>query len=347
MTVTTPTHPDAPEQGVGARRRCLTADMAGDPVGAAPAGAAPLIDAHGLTKRYGDFTLSGIDVTVNPGDIVGFIGQNGAGKTTTIKTLLGLVTPQSGTGTVLGTPLGQMSRQAGNAVKERIGVVLDTVGFPVAMRVDAISSLMPHCYADWDAPMFDRMLRESGIDGRKTVQSLSRGMGMKMSLAVALSHHPTLLILDEATAGLDPMARDDMLDLLRRFVDDGEHGILMSSHITSDLDRVADRVICIDGGRMVFDESKDTITDIRGIARCRERDLAAIASSGRYRPGELRAIRHDYGIDVAVPDRFAFAKHLPGIPVDRMTIDDYMHFMLKGGRLMVEEDRSAGKGDPR
>ena len=153
---------------------------------------------------------------------------------------------------------------------------------------------------------------------------------MKLSLACALSHGARLLILDEATAGLDPMARDEVLDLLREFVADDGHGVLMSSHITSDLERIADRVVCIDDGRIVFDKPKDEITDTMGVARCRARDIDAILGSDVFGGAAPRILHHEYGVDLAVPDRFAFAEAFPDIPCDRMTIDDYLHFTIKG-----------------
>ena len=156
-------------------------------------------------------------------------------------------------------------------------------------------------------------------------------MGMKLSLACAFSHDARLLILDEATAGLDPMARDEVLDRLRDFVAEPGRAVLMSSHITSDLERIADRIVCIDNGRIVFDLPKDAITDEMGIARCRVADLERVAASGVIPERDLRYLRHDYGIDLLVPDRFAFAESFPEVPVDRMTIDDYLALTLKGG----------------
>ena len=253
----------------------------------------PLIEAHGLTKHYDGFSLEGVDLTVAEGEVVGFIGQNGAGKSTTIKALLGLFPIDGGEARVLGCPSKDLSRSAGAARKEEIGVVFDTVSLPEHLKI-----------AD---------------------------MGMKLSLACALSHRARLLILDEATAGLDPMARDEILDELRSFVAEPGHAILMSSHITSDLERIADRIVCIDAGRIVFDLPRDVITDEMGIARCRVADLERIADSGIIPEGALRYLRHDYGIDLLVPDRFAFAENFPQIPVDRMTIDDYMSLILKGG----------------
>ena len=292
---------------------------------------AALIEARGLTKHYDGFSLEGVDLVVNEGEVVGFVGQNGAGKSTTIKALLGLIRVDGGEGSVLGTPSDELTRASGAATKERVGVVFDTVSLPGHLRVADVGRIYASAFASWDAHRFSQLTRDLGLDPKKAVKDLSRGMGMKLSLACALAHDPQVLILDEATAGLDPMARDEALERLRDFVTQPGHAILMSSHITSNLERIADRVVCIDAGRIVFDLEKDAITDSAGVARCRVADLERIASSGMVPDSELRYLRHDYGIDVIVPDRFAFAEMFPDIPCDHMTIDDYMSLTLKGG----------------
>lgn len=292
---------------------------------------AALIEARGLTKHYDGFSLEGVDLAVSEGEVVGFVGQNGAGKSTTIKALLGLIRVDGGEGSVLGTPSDELTRASGAATKERVGVVFDTVSLPGHLRVADVGRIYASAFASWDAHRFSQLTRDLGLDPKKAVKDLSRGMGMKLSLACALAHNPQVLILDEATAGLDPMARDEALERLRDFVAQPGHAILMSSHITSDLERIADRIVCIDAGRIVFDLEKDAITDSAGVARCRVADLERIASSGMVPDSELRYLRHDYGIDVLVPDRFAFAEMFPDIPCDRMTIDDYMSLTLKGG----------------
>lgn len=292
---------------------------------------AVLIEARGLTKHYDGFSLEGVDLAVNEGEVVGFVGQNGAGKSTTINALLGLIRVDGGEGSVLGTPSDELTRASGAATKERVGVVFDTVSLPGHLRVADVGRIYASAFASWDAHRFSQLTRDLGLDPKKAVKDLSRGMGMKLSLACALAHDPQVLILDEATAGLDPMARNEALERLRDFVAQPGHAILMSSHITSDLERIADRVVCIDAGRIVFDLEKDAITDSAGVARCRVADLERIASSGMVPDSELRYLRHDYGIDVLVPDRFAFAEMFPDIPCDHMTIDDYMSLTLKGG----------------
>ena len=291
----------------------------------------PLIEARGLTKHYEGFSLQDVSFTVGEGEIVGFVGKNGAGKSTTIKALLGLIELEGGEAAVLGTPSAELSRTAGAAVKERIGVVFDAVSFPDHLKVADIARIYSRAYVSWDAHAFTRLAAEFELDMKKTVKALSRGMGMKLSLACALSHGAELLILDEATAGLDPMARDEILDLLRAFVEQPGRAVFMSSHITSDLERIADRVLCIDDGRITFDLAKDAITDEMGIARCRVADFERVAASGLIPEAELRYRKHEYGIDLLVPDRFAFNEKFPQVPVDRMTIDDYLTLTLKGG----------------
>ena len=293
---------------------------------------APLIEAHGLTKHYQDFSLQGVDLTVDEGEIVGFVGQNGAGKSTTIKALLGLTALDGGTARILGTDVNDLAHgSTGACIKEQIGVVFDTVSMPGHLRVADVGRVHARAFDQWNQHLFDQLVREFGLGPNKQVKDLSRGMGMKLSLACALSHGARLLVLDEATAGLDPMARDEILDRLRAFVETPGHAVLMSSHITSDLEKIADRVLCIEGGRIVFDLAKDEITDEMGIARCRVAEFEAVAASGIIPERELRYRKHDYGIDLLIPDRFAFARQFPNIPVDHMTIDDYMTLTLKGG----------------
>ena len=302
-----------------------------------------LVSASGLTKHYEGFSLQGVSLSVDPGQVLGFIGQNGAGKTTTIKALLGLIHLDGGEATVLGAPAGDLSRTAAGAVaKERIGVVLDSMSLPGHLRMGEVGRLMAAAYSTWDQALYQQLLEQLGLGqlGRKkTLKELSRGMGMKLSLACALAHHPRLLILDEATAGLDPMARDQVLEILRAFVSEedaaGEpqNGILMSSHITSDLEKIADTLLCIDAGASVFCVEKDQVTDVMGVARCRASEVALLREELSSPEVPLRVLRHEAGTDVLVENRFDFAAAYPGIVCDRMDIDTYMALMLKGERL--------------
>ena len=288
-----------------------------------------LIDIENLGKRYGDFVLTGVNLAVEPGCVVGFIGSNGAGKTTTLKAALGLIAPDEGTVRLFGQAVTPGS-SALDDLKSRIGVVLDTCAFPSTCRVGDIASIGRVAYATWDDARWNELTALFQLAPKKKVADLSRGMGMKLSLAFALAHHPELLVLDEATAGLDPIARDEVLDILRDFVAEGDRGILMSTHITSDLEKIADEIVCVDNGAIVFTSPKDVITDEAGVARCRAAEVEALLASDLFAPGALRVMRHDYGVDVLVPDRFAAARALPDLVVDKATIEDYMTLMLKG-----------------
>ena len=288
-----------------------------------------LIDIENLGKRYDGFALAGVNLAVEPGCVVGFIGSNGAGKTTTLKATLGIIGADEGTVRLFGQAVTPGSA-ALDELKSRIGVVLDTCAFPSTYRVRDAGLVGRAAYATWDAALFDRLLNTFGLAPKKKVSELSRGMGMKLTLAFALAHHPELLVLDEATAGLDPMARDEVLDILRDFMATGERGILMSTHITSDLEKIADEIVCVDNGRIMFAAPKDVLTDEAGVARCRAADVAAVLEAGFFAPGTARVLRHDYGCDLLVPDRFAFGRAFPDIPVDKATIEDYMTLTLKG-----------------
>lgn len=288
-----------------------------------------LLETENLGKRYEGFTLAGVNLAVEPGHIVGLIGSNGAGKTTTLKAILGLIAADMGTVRLFGQAV-TPSSAALDELKARIGIVLDTCAFPATCRVADVAAIGRAAYPTWDNARFRDLAGTFGLPPKKKVSELSRGMGMKLTLAFALAHHPDLLVLDEATAGLDPLARDEVLALLRTFMETGERGILMSTHITSDLEKIADEVVCIDNGGLAFSTPKDAITDTAGVARCRAADLDAVLAAGLFAPGAMRVLRRDFGTDVLVPDRFAFARAFPDIPVDAASIEDYLTLTLKG-----------------
>ena len=176
-----------------------------------------LMEIDNLGKRYDDFELSGVSLAVEPGCVVGFIGSNGAGKTTTIKAILGIIAADAGTVRLFGQPV-TCGSAALDAIKSRIGIVLDTCAFPDTCRVCDVGAIGRAAYREWDAAQFAALCDRFNLAPKKKVSELSRGMGMKLTLAFALSHNPELLVLDEATAGLDPIARDEVLDLLRDFM---------------------------------------------------------------------------------------------------------------------------------
>ncbi|HJI81019.1 MAG TPA: ABC transporter ATP-binding protein [Eggerthellaceae bacterium] len=285
-----------------------------------------ILNISNLAKYYDSFTLDNISLAVPEGEITGFIGSNGAGKTTTIKAILGLITYDGGTIEIFGSN----SKSLQPHDKDRIGVVFDTLPFPTDCQISDIALIGKCAYSSWDSTYFKQLTHTFEIEKVKQVKSLSRGMGMKLQLAFALAHHPDLLILDEATAGLDPLARDEVLEMLRTFMNEEHHGILISSHITSDLEKIADYVVCIDKGKQVFTKSIDEICDMAGIAHCRSAELEELLQRELFEPQSLRIIRSAYGTDVLVPDRSIPSQHMPNIVCDRANLEEYMRFMLKG-----------------
>lgn len=229
-----------------------------------------LLELKGISRAVSDrFSLRDVTLAVEPGQIVGFVGANGAGKTTTIRAALGLIKLDAGEVHLFGQRCGaDAPDETQRCLRARVGLVLDTCPFPSTLKVTAVEALVSPAYPTWSHDTFASLIDRFGLDPKTKVKDLSRGMGMKLQLACALSHKAELLVLDEATAGLDPMAREELLDELLAFVSDGQRSVLLSSHITSDLDRAADRVICIDNGSIVFDLPREDITDRAGIAHC-------------------------------------------------------------------------------
>lgn len=287
-----------------------------------------LLEIKGASRHVSDrFSLRDVTLAVEPGQIVGFVGANGAGKTTTIRAALGLIKLDAGEVRLFGQRCGaEAPDESQRHLRSRVGLVLDTCPFPSTLKVGQIEALVGPAYPTWDRKTFAGFINRFGLDPRTKVKDLSRGMGMKLQLACALSHNAKLLVLDEATAGLDPMAREELLDELLAFVADGQHSVLLSSHITSDLDRTADRVICIDNGSIVFDLPREDITDRAGIAHCTQAQASELMACVEG----ARAAHHAYSVDVLVPNRREALEAFPEIPCDRATIDDYLRLILKG-----------------
>ena len=287
-----------------------------------------LLELKGVSRRVSDrFSLHDVTLAVEPGQIVGFVGANGAGKTTTIRAALGLIKLDAGEVHLLGQRCDTYAPdETQRHLRSRIGLVLDTCPFPSTLKVGQVEKLVGPAYPTWSCETFAGFIDRFGLDPKTKVKDLSRGMGMKLQLACALSHNAKLLVLDEATAGLDPMAREELLDELLAFVSDGQRSVLLSSHITSDLDRAADRVICIDNGSIVFDLPREDITDRAGIAHCTQTQAAELMACVEG----ARAAHHAYSVDVLVPNRREALEAFPEIPCDRATIDDYLRLLLKG-----------------
>ena len=279
------------------------------------------IEIRGLCKSYGDFALNHIDLTLPGGSILGLIGENGAGKTTTIKCILNLIHRDAGEITLLGYDNIREERLA----KQDIGLVLDECFFHDTLRPLDVGKVLAPAYKKWDQTLFRSYLEKFGLQEKKLIREYSRGMKMKLSLSAALAHRPKLLILDEATAGLDPVIRDEILDEFLGFIQDEDHGILMSSHITSDLEKVADYIAYIHQGEVVLSDAKDNILDSCGRVGCTAAQLETID-----RADVLRTRKGAFGCEALVADRAAFSRKYPMLLVERTTLEDIMLFVGKG-----------------
>ena len=287
-----------------------------------------LLEIRDANRQVSDsFSLRNASLSIGSGEIVGLVGANGAGKTTIIRAALGLLKLDSGYAALFGEPLASDTPDADvRRLRSRVGVVFDTCPYPSEITVSQVGTCIAPAFPTWDNACFKSLIEQFGLEPKKKVKSLSRGMGMKLQLACALSHDADLLILDEATAGLDPLARDELLDELRDYASAGDRGVLLSSHITSDLERIADRVVGIDAGSLIFDMPREQITDVAGIAHCTSGQAQHILAC----VDGARAAKREFSCDVLVPNRFEFAEAFPEVPCERASIDDYLHFILKG-----------------
>lgn len=273
----------------------------------------------GLTKTYGDFVLDHVSFRVPSGSIVGLIGENGAGKSTTINAALGLIQKEDGRVSILGKDA------LDNATKEQVGVVFDGSNYPEILSPRKISRIMKNIYRTWDERAYLDMLKRFSLPADKPIRQFSRGMKMKLSITAALSHQPKLLILDEAASGLDPIIRDDILDMLLAFVQDEEHSILISSHITSDLEKIADYIVFIHEGKVVFSRAKDELLEQYGIMKCGAAQFDALDKA------DIVACRKmDYEWQVLVSDREALQRKYPKALIVPATIDEIMLLYVKG-----------------
>ena len=273
----------------------------------------------GLTKVYQDFVLDHVSFTVPSGSIVGLIGENGAGKSTTINAALGLIQKEDGVVSVLG------EEKLNGDIKEQIGVVFDGSNYPEILSPRKLNRVMKNIYRSWDEQTYFRLLKRFSLPSDKQIKQFSKGMRMKLAITVAFSHHSKLLILDEATSGLDPVVRDDILDMLLDFVQDEEHSILVSSHITSDLEKIADYIVFIHEGKVVFEKTKDELTERYGIIKCGAAQFDALDKSDiiSYR-------KMDYEWQILVSDRERMQKKYPKALVVPATIDEIMLLYVKG-----------------
>ena len=277
------------------------------------------LELNHLTKDFGSFALEDVSLTLPGGAILGLIGENGAGKTTLIKCILGLLRPTGGEVRVLG---GQAEDPA---LRARIGVVLAECPFHDTLRPRQVGGILAGIYPTWDKPLFASYLDKFGLPEEKLIKTFSQGMKRKLCIAAALAHRPELLVLDEATSGLDPVVRDEILEELLAFIQDEAHAVLLSSHITSDLEKAADYITYLHKGRVAVQGAKDELLEAYGRLVCGRGDLE------RVDPACLAGVRRgQFGCEALVKDRRTFVRRYPGLTVDPVTLEDIMLFTVRG-----------------
>lgn len=282
------------------------------------------LSVSGLTKKYKEFVLSDISFQVPRGAIVGLVGENGAGKSTTLNSILGLIHKDAGTISIMGKDIEKMN----SAFKEKIGVVFDGTNFSEELTPKKLNKVLNGIFASWDEAYFFSLLEKLSLPVGRKIKSFSKGMKAKLSIAVAFAHHPKLLILDEVTSGLDPMVRDDMLDMFLDFVQNEENSILLSSHITSDLEKVADYIVFIHAGRLIFSKPKDELLENYGIIKC------GVAQFDEIDKQDIISCRkQDYEWKLLVADRNNAKKKYPKAMIIPATIDEIMLLYVRGRKV--------------
>lgn len=283
-----------------------------------------ILDVQQVCKAFPSFALDQVSFSIPYGSIMGFVGENGAGKTTTIGCILNTIAKDSGTVRLFGKELSDGEKE----LRERIGVVYDGDNFPAYWTAEQLSRVMQGLYPKWDNGLFQKYLHDFQLLPRQKIRHYSKGMTMKLAVAAALAHHPQLLILDEATSGLDPVMREDMLDVFLDFVQEEDHAILMSSHITTDLEKIADYITFIHNGKCILTASKNDLVYHFAIMRCKEKQFLELD------PRDVLAYRkRDYQTDVLVADGKEAERKYRGCVVDHASIEEIMLLLVRGERV--------------
>lgn len=269
-----------------------------------------------LSKSFSDFRLDDLNLTLPSGCILGLIGENGAGKSTTVKLILDILHKDGGTVTILGRDNGKDI----NLIKEDVGVVMDEVGIPESLTAKQVGRVMKHTFRNWDTSEYARLLQRLSLPDNKPFGNFSRGMKMKLGIAIALSHGAKLLLLDEPTSGLDPIVRDEVVEMFYEFTRDENHSILISSHIVSDLEKLCDYVAFLHRGKLLLCEEKDALLSAYGIVHGTQEQLSLInASAIKYKK------ETPYGVTAMV-----LRKDIPSsLSVSPITIEELFVFMVK------------------
>ena len=276
----------------------------------------PILEVKGLYKEFRDFTLKNIDMELGRGYIMGFIGPNGAGKSTTIKLIMNLLKKDGGQIKIFGKDHVEHEQE----IKNRIGFVFDENHFYEELTVSEMKWVVSRLYNKWDENAFKNYLRKFQLPENKKIKELSKGMKMKFSLAVALSHNAEFLIMDEPTSGLDPLIRSELLDILSEEIQDENKAVLFSTHITSDLDKIADYITLIDNGEIVFSTMKDDLLNNYGLVKGDKKVL-----SPEFRKMFIGIKENAFGFEGLVRDRKAVKRLFPeNIIVEKPTLEEIM-----------------------
>ena len=278
------------------------------------------VEIKDLTKKYDGFTLDNISFNLPKGSIMGFIGQNGAGKTTTIRLMLNLIKKDSGSIKMLGMDNVKNEKE----VKSLISAVFDELPFHEVLNADQLSVIMAGLFDQWDKNTYFNYLDRFSLPRKKQFGDFSKGMKMKLQIAAALSHGARLLIMDEATTGLDPVVRNEILDIFLEYLQDENNSILLSSHITTDLEKIADSVTFIDKGNILLSENKDEIVESHGVIKCTNSQYKDID------PNDIISARlTDFGAEVMINNRQKSGKKYSGLTIDNTTLEEIMLFYVR------------------
>ncbi len=277
------------------------------------------LEIRALTKKFEGFKLDNLNLTLPSGCIMGLIGENGAGKSTTIKLILDIIRKDGGTITILGRDNQDNIR----LTKEDVGVVMDEAGIPECLTAAQVGKIMRHTFANWDDTEYTRLLKQLSLPENKPFKDFSRGMKMKLGIAVAMSHNAKLLLLDEPTSGLDPVVRDEVVEMFSEFTRDENHSVLISSHIVSDLEKLCDYIAFLHKGKLLLCEEKDILLSEYGILHCTAQQLTELDSTAILSKKES-----PYGVEAmvkrsAVPD---------GMMIIPISIEELFIYMVKEAR---------------
>lgn len=278
-----------------------------------------ILEVKNLSKKYSNFELKNLNFKLPQGMIMGFIGENGAGKTTTIKSILNIITNYTGEITLF-----DKSNKNVQITKD-IGVVLDNMFFPEVLTVNDINVIMKSIYENWDEPLYYKYLQDFSLPKKQQIKTLSKGMRKKLEIITAISHHPKLLILDEPTAGLDPIARNEIIEIFQNFIQDETKGILFSTHITTDLEHIADYITFINDGEIVLTKTCDEILNNYAIVKCTEEEFKKISQKDY-----IKYKKSKYEYEVLIENKKDFKKKYDINIIDKITLENLMVLMIKG-----------------